>query len=241
MSNQEKTFNITTNEREIIVREGRAPEVFQYNGFQYRADSTPALIALVKSKAVKENCVIAYTETGFKVILDDTVTNRRQDRVDYSFKNSLQYDEWKDILESGLMFNQKQFIDFLRRREPGEVEDIDSLIASIQNFKYAQNITGDFTFDDRNNYTFAFKIGDAEGTIRLPQYLYVNIEIYKESGFIQKVELELEVQKPKSEGEKLLFALTCPKLQRYQKLAVENEIDTVKNELDDYLIVAGGI
>jgi hypothetical protein len=241
MSNQEQRINVTPNSDVLVIREGQAPEVFQYEGFQYTADSTPALISLVKSKAVKDNCVIAYNENGFKVILDDKVIDRPQDRVTYKFKSSHQYEEWRTILERGAVFTQKQFIDFLRRREPEEVTDIDELIAAIQNFKYVTNISGDFTFDDRNNYTFAIKVGDAEGTVRLPQFIFADIEIYNESGLVQNIELELEVQKPKGEGEKLLFALTCPKLPRYLKEAVQYEIDKVKKELDGYLIVAGNI
>jgi hypothetical protein len=241
VSNKEQTVNVTPKGDVLAILEGRAPEIFQYDGFRYTAKSTPALIALVKSKSVKENCVIAYTEDGFKVILNDQVFDRSQDRLTYQFENSQQYKEWQRILENGMVFNQKQFIDFLRRREPDEIVDVESLIASIQNFKYVTNISGDFTFDDRNNYTFAFKVGDAEGTVRLPQFVYADIEIYNESGFVQNMELELEVQKPKSEGEKPLFALTCPKLPRYQKEAVNQEIDKVKSELDGYLIVAGNI
>ncbi|MEN6567159.1 MAG: hypothetical protein ABFC57_12765 [Veillonellales bacterium] len=239
MSN--KTFNVITHGDALVIREGQAPEVFQYNGFRYNANSTPALIALVQSKAVKENAVIAYDEKGFQAILNDKVVDREQDRITYIFKKSQQYKEWKNILEGGCMFNQKQFLDFLRRREEGEINAIDSLIANVQGFKYVSNITGDFTFDDRNNYTFAFKVGDAEGTVKLPQYLVANIEIYNESGFTQEIELELEVEKPKAEGEKPLFALHCPKLPRYLQLAVDYEIDRVKKELDGYLIVAGDI
>ncbi|MDD4601485.1 hypothetical protein SDC9_04169 [bioreactor metagenome] len=241
MSNQEKTINVTPTGDILVIREGVAPDVFQYNGFKYTADSTPALISLVQSKSVKEHCVIAYTENGFQAILNDQVFDRKQDRITYGFKKSQQYKEWQQILESGFVFNQKQFIDFLRRREPDEIIHVESLIAAIQNFKYVTNVSGDFTFDDRNNYTFAFKVGDAEGTVRLPQFIYADIEIYNESDFVQKMELELEVQKPKSEGERLLFALTCPKLPRYQKEAVKYEIDKVKTELDGYLIVAGSI
>lgn len=234
-------INVTPVGDTLIIREGQAPKIYEYSGFQYTADSKASFIALVQSKSVKESCVISYNESGFKAILDDEVVDRRQDRVSYDFKKSQQYQEWKSILEGGCVLGQKSFIDFLRRREPGEIENIETLIASVQNFKYVTNISGDFTFDDRNNYTFAIKVGDAEGTVRLPQVVEVNIEIFNESEFIQTMELELEVQKPKGEGEKLAFYLHCPKLSRYSKKAVEYEIDFVKDELDGYLIVAGNI
>lgn len=236
-----KQINVTPVGDTLIIREGQAPRIYEYTGFNYTADSKASLIALVKSKSVKENCVVAYNEDGFKAILDDKVIDRKQDSVFYGFKKSQQYKEWKSILEGGCVMGQKNFIDFLRRREPGEIDNIENLIASIQNFKYVTNITGDFTYDDRNNYTFAFKIGDAEGTVRLPQFITANLEIFNESELLQSIEIEIEVQKPKNEGDKLAFLLHCPKLSRYLKTAVEYEIDFVKNELDGYLVVAGNI
>lgn len=193
------------------------------------------------SKAHKEICANAYNEAGFKVILDDKVLDRTQDRLRYDFKKSLQYKEWSKILESGVAFDQKNLLDFLRRREIGEIDAADAITAAIQNFKYVTNIAGDFTYDDNNNYTFGIKIGDAEGTVKLPQYLYADIEVYNESGFIQSMEIELEVRRPKAEGEKPMFVLTCPKLARYLKEALDNEISTVKGALEGYLIVAGNI
>lgn len=239
MSN-EKTVNVIPNGDTLVIREGEAPQVFTYEGFKYTADSTDSLITLVQSKGSNSNSVIAYNERGINVILDDTVKDREQDRLSYCYKHSIQYQEWKRILE-GQAFEQKGFIDFLKRREPNEVADVDVLLAAIQQFKYVTNITGDFTYDDRNNYTFAIKVGDAEGTVRLPQLIYANIEVFNESGFTQVLELEMEVKKPKGENEKPLFGLHCPKLARYLQDAVAYEVDKVKKELDGYLIVAGSI
>ena len=238
---ENKQINVTPVGDTLIIREGQAPKIYEYGGFKYTADSKASLIALVQSKSVKANCVIAYNESGFKAILDDKVIDRNQDSIYYGFKKSQQYQEWKNILENGQVLGQKNFIDFLRRRELGEIDNTDCLMAAIQNFKYVTNITGDFTYDDRNNYTFAMKVGDAEGTVKLPQIMTANIEVFNDSEFIQTMEIELEVQKPKNEGEKLAFYLHCPKLSRYSKKAVENEIEVVKDELDGYLIVAGNI
>ena len=239
--NNEKQINVTPVGDTLVIREGVAPDIFQYQGFKYSADSTDSLVALVKSKANQPNCIVAYNEKGFAVILDDKVTDRKQDRLVHEFKKSQQYQEWASIFEKGVGFDQKNLIDFLRRREDGEVKSVDQLMAAVQNFKYVTNITGDFTYDDNNNYTFAVKIGEAEGTVRLPQIVLVYIEVFNESGFTQMMEVELEVRKPKSENEKPTFVLTCPKLARYLKEALEVEIEKVKKELDGYLVVAGSI
>lgn len=234
-------FNITTIGDAITIRRGEAPKIFTYDGFKHIADSTDSLIALVKSKGVKPNTVIAYNETGIKVILDDTVKDRSQDRVNYEFKFSQQYQEWAKILTKGSAFDQRDFIKFLQRRELGEIEGIEALIANLQNFKYVTNINADFSRENDQNYTFMVKIGEAEGSIKLPQLITANIEVYNESKFIQPMELELEVHKPTSEREKPAFGLHCPKLQRYLRAAVNFEIEHLKNELEGYLIVAGNI
>lgn len=234
-------FNITAAGDTLNIRRGEAPQIFVYDGFKHIADSTDSLIALVKSKGVQPDTVIAYNEKGIKAILDDTVKDRSQDRVHYEYKYSQQYREWEKILTSGNAFDQRNFIKFLQRREPGEIEGIEALLVSLQNFKYVTNIDADFSRVNDQNYTFMIKVGEAEGSIKLPQLITANIEVFNESKFIQPMELELEVYKPKGEGEKPMFALTCPKLQRYLKAAVNFEIEHLKNELEGYLIVAGNI
>ena len=81
-----KDIQLTPQGDTLIIREGQAPQLFIYNGFSYTADSTPALIALVKSKSVQENCILAYNDKGFKVILNDKVLDRSQDRIGYYFQ-----------------------------------------------------------------------------------------------------------------------------------------------------------
>ncbi len=240
-NDSKQQFNITPASDALIVRHGEAPKIFVYDGFSHTADSTESVIALVRAKGVQPNTVIAYNEKGIKVILDDTIRDRSQDRVTYNFKLSQQYEEWKSILTDGIVFDQKQFIKFLQRRQPGEIENIEQLIVSLQQFKYFINISNDYTYADDTNYTFAIKIGEAEGSIKLPQMIQANIEVYNESGFFQVMEIELEVYKPKSQDEKPMFSLSCPKLKRYLKSAVDYEIEHLKTELKDYLIVAGNI
>jgi len=225
---------------ELILREGDAASIYERKAFKYSAYSTDSFIQLIKAKAHKGNAVIAYCDTGIHAIMDDKVFDRDQDRLSYDFKYSQQYSEWESVL-GGAAADQRSLIKFLKRREPGEVIDGELLMAALQNFKFVTNITGDFTYDDNNNYTFGMKIGDAEGTVRLPQMIYVSIEVFNESGFFQDVEIELEVVKPKSEQEKLMFTMQCPKLDRYIRAAAEYEINKVKAELDGYLIVTGRI
>jgi hypothetical protein len=38
-----------------------------------------------------------------------------------------------------------------------------------------------------------------------------------------------------------MFLITCPKIQRYIKTAIEHEVDKLKKALEGYLIMAGNI
>ena len=80
---------------------------------------------------------------------------------------------------------------------------------------------------------------EAEGTVRIPQSFIIKCEIFKDSGWEQMMEIELEIQKPKDQGEALLFQLTCPKFPRYIQDAKEQLFDSMKKELDGWLVVEG--
>lgn len=228
--------------QEVILREGQAKPVYNYQGFGYTALSTDAFIKLIQEKANKENAVIAYTNERMQVILDDAVVDRNKDTVTYQYQSSEQYKEWRKILsEEGFRFEQKEIVDFMRRREETELDEMEMLLASLQNFKYVTSISGEASYEDGNNYTFGIKVGDTEGQTSLPKVIVPKIEFFNESGFLQDVEVEIEVVKPKSDGEKLSFKLSCPKIERYIKAAVKYEVDKLKEQLDGYLIVTGVI
>lgn len=236
----EQKIMINAQGQELTLREGNAKRVYDYQGFHHKAFSTESFTELVDQKASKPDCIVAYDDNGMMAILDDTVVDRDQDRVSYQFKKSLQYKEWKELLE-GCVMNQKAFIKFLQGREPEELQNLELLLFNIKNFKYVTNIAGDFSQDDRNNYTFMIKSSDGEGTVKIPQFINAKIEIFNESNFFQAVEIEVEVYRPKDATEVPGFKFSCPKLERYLKTAVENEVNTMKNNLPGYLIVTGSI
>jgi len=234
---KETPINVTPIGSELVLRHGEAAPVFIYKGYNHLVHSVVSFIALVKSKCGKEHAIINYNDKFISALADDTIVDRKQDYIFYNFIHSDQFNEFKQLFDRSL--NQKNFIDFLKRREPGEIIDIEQLLAAIQGFKYVMNIAGDFSYDDNNNYTVMIKVGDMEHSLKIPQYIAANIEIYNESKFFQLVEIELEIIKPKSEGEKPVFTLKCPKLSKYLREAMLHEVEIMKNNLDGYLIVAG--
>ncbi|MEI6286198.1 MAG: hypothetical protein WCP79_06815 [Bacillota bacterium] len=234
---KELNINVSAIGNELAIRHGDAAPVFVYEGFNRLVHSVQSFIDLVKAKCGTAHCIINYNENFISALADDTVIDRNQDYIFYNFFFSNQFDEFKQVFERQI--NQKSFIDFLKRREPGEIMDLESLLAAIQNFRYVTNIAGDFSYDDNNNYTFMVKIGDAESTVKIPQYISANLEVYNDSKFFQSIEIEVEVVKPRSESERLAFTLKCPKLSKYLREAMLHEVEIMKNNLDGYLIVAG--
>ena len=234
----------STNENgELIIRTGTARNelpLHNYQGFQYNAHSVQSFVDLVKEKSSgTDRCVIFYNESGFFAILDDTVKDRNHDTVAYNFCNSVLFQEWAQIVTKGMVFEIKSFSDFLKRREPDEVDDIDSLLYAVQNFRYVTNVQGDFSFEDRNNYTFNIKVDEAESTVRVPKILVVSMEIFKDSGYFQDIEIEIEVHRPKSQEERPGFYLSCPKYKRYLDRAKQHECDRLPDLLPGYLIASG--
>lgn len=233
----EQKINITPEGNEMTIRTGAAERIYEYNGFNRKVHSVDSFVRMVQAKCGKENCVISYNDGEISALVDDTIVDREQDFIRYAFVASEQFVEFKSVFDKTM--TQRDFIKFLQRREPNEITDLEQLLASIQQFKYVTNIVGDANYEDNNNYTFAFKMGDAEGTVRLPQYIMANLEIFNESKFFQFVELELEVNKPRSESDKLTFTLRCPKLSRYTRQAMLHEVEVMQKGLPGYLIVAG--
>ena len=222
-----------------VLRFGEAPEVFVYRGFQHTARSTASFIDLVKRKGCPEGdrTVVAYTDQGIEAILDDSVQDRPQDTVTFAFTKSLELTEWEKVW--GKAVDHKSLADFLNRQDPSQVQGLEFFIEAVRNFKYTSVIDGDFSYDDRNNYTFAVKIRDQEGSVKIPKTLFLRVPLIEESELILTVEVEVDFQKPRSEQEKVLFLLSCPKFPRYWREAVKHEIQKVKDELAGYLVVAG--
>lgn len=239
MESPKFNFKLDTLPDELTVRQGCAPDIFQYEGFRYTADTLDSFAKLVSAKAVKENCVVFCNEKGFHAILDDTVQDRKQDTVSYGFSLSVQAEEWKEVFSKGKVFDIKRLVDFLKRREENEIADIDRLLHAVSNFKYVTNVQGDFSFDDRNNYTFNVKLSDGEGTVRIPKVITANIEILNGSDSRQDIEIEVEVERPKDPSERPCFLLSCPKYPRYYKAAIDRESTLLPEQLPGYLIVRG--
>lgn len=226
-----------TTPAEVHFRTGSLPAPFQYQGYRYTLESTQSVIDFIRWKGSQGDTVIFVDEKGIQVVLDDTEEDRPKDGAVYGYKKSMELEEWDNILANSVQ--QKDFINFLKRRPEGEVTDIDPLLAAVQKLNLATVITGDYAYEDINNHVVSFKIKETETSTRLPKVLMVRMPLIYGSEYVPEMEVELEFRAPRNEGEKPVFFLTMPKLDRYWKEAVDHEVKVLKESLEGYLILSG--
>lgn len=239
MSNA-KVEIIADEESVVTILEG---EAYQPRGFTYNLKTVASVIELVKEKGSKENTVLFYNEDGINVILDDSIMDRDKDRAACAFVGSDELKEWQRTI--GMPLRQKPFVDFLKLRGKAEMLDIDGMdirdevLAKVQAFKVATQIMGDYSYDDNNNFSVMFKTADAEDSVKFPACFYVRIPMIYGDANKSVIEVELQLNKPTSENEKPSFTLSCPRMERYWRDAVEMAADELRKGLDGYLILNG--
>jgi hypothetical protein len=214
-------------------------KVFYPGGTDYRLDTIDAIAELVKFRGYSDKTLIFFDNKGIGIILDDSIMDRPKDHGKFVFKTSAEWDEWVAVLNKALP--QKQFVDFLKLRQPEEVHEMDDLLGKAQYLSYATSIIGDFGYEDRDNITVAIKIKDAETTTKIPRQFEITLPLVFGASEVVDMEISLELQKPREEGQKPLFTLTCPKFNRYWSEAVGWEISRLKELLPGYQILAGSM
>lgn len=228
--------NITPNGDKVTILTGEI-DVFHLKGFNLQLQSLQSVLDLIERKGSLEASVVFYNDSNIQVILDDTITDRTTDTAIYQYSNSLAFTDWQR--KFGQALQQKDLIDFLRTHPEDVMGGVDTLISAVSKLKITTEIVGDYQYDDNNNITFMFKSKDGEGTAKIPATITLCIPMFNESDFIPAMEIELTLNKPKSETEKPTIVLTCPKLAFYRKSAVDFEVNKLKEALPGYLIMAG--
>lgn len=210
---------------------------FHFQNHTYELNSTDSLLSLIKRKGHPERSIITYTMNSISAILDDTVTDRPQDQVISKFETSPAWQAWASLL--GRHIEQKPLVKFLQSRPTEEVPHILNLMMAVSNLSVATEISGDYRYEDNQNMTVAFKIKDKEGTTQIPKMLELPIILINEGALSQTIELEVELNIPKSANERPTFQLTCNKQAQYWQDAVKAEIAKLQEALPGYLVLSG--
>lgn len=218
-------------------------EPYGYKGVEHELESVPAMADLLTRLGSAENSIIYFDDSGIRAILDRTVTDRPFDTAAYGFERSPQAADWRKVFESKL--GQKEFIKFLKSREPGEIQgDVEALIAMAQRIKGNFKIVSESEYIDSNNMGFVFKVEDGngqtidEGKMEVPSKIVVYMPLLKESEERFFIDIDLELTKP-FDGNPPFFVLTCPRWGTFWREAVEQAVEELKDKLSGYLIMAG--
>lgn len=238
---KETALHIETDQRELVIRTGEAEKLHRYRGLEYWTHTAEDFVSLVEARGSAVETIVLLDRDEAKAILDDTVDDREQDVVHYPFELSPAAKEWGDALTDpdGRAFDVKELAAFLKRRPSGEVNEQEALLHAVQNFRYVTNTEGDFTFEDRNNYTFAIKVKDAEGTVKVPKVLTVRLALLEGHEELDDLEVEVETFRPSAPGSKPGFLLSCPKFARYWREAVARERENIAQALPCFTVIRG--
>lgn len=231
-------FNITPTGDSLVVRHG-VQQDFVFNNHAFVTTSTNSFLSLINRKGSPAATIITYTDEAMFAILDDRVIEREQDLVTHKFEFDKVFGEWLPVFKNKMP--QKELMKFLQTRPIEEMQAVEPLLMAASHLVVATEISGEYKHDDAQNITVAFKSRDKEGTARLPKQLLLVTRVLNESDYYQPVEIEVEIVLPKNADEKPYFLLTCPKLTRYWREAVQHEIDQIKAMLPEHLILAGTV
>lgn len=215
---------------------------FNYQGIKHFLQSVPAMATLLQRKGSSVNSIVYFNDSNINAILDQTIMDREFDTAIYSFEKSPQAIEWRNVFDKAM--GQRDFIKFLKAREPGEIPDIEALLAAAQKITANFKVITESNYIDSNNLGIVYKIEDQngqtvdEGKMTLPNKLIVTMPLLKESPHDFAVDIDLELTKP-VDGKPPFFVLSCPRWATFWRQAVEEAVEDLRKELPNYLIVAG--
>jgi hypothetical protein len=243
---KETKINICPKEGTEVIRIITEPlqerKINEWNPKTYNLYSMKSVISLAQTKGSRANTVISYSDVSVKVILDDSIQDRPLDRAVYCFEKSQQLLDWEKIFDKALP--QKDLVDFLKRRADSEFIESEfareKLISQVQKIKFITEIKGEFEYDDNSNISVMYKeTNGTEGIMQLPGQINICITLLNESDWLGEMFVELELIKPKAEGEKPVIKLTCPKLKSHMLENIMYEVNKLKTALPEYLILSG--
>lgn len=163
--------------------------------------------------------------------------DREKDAVTYSMQYAPEYKPWMNLFNNRI--GHKDFVKFLTE---AAIDDptLEPLLVAVRSIKIDAVVSGEFTYDDNNNFTVVFKQADGEKATKLPREFYVSVPVFEDSIAPSDIRICMEFLQPKNEADKPAFVLTCPHKERVEREAREAIVDYIKGELNGgFLIVYG--
>lgn len=239
----EKPFNITmpegTKDINITYEEKQTKKINQWNIRNYVFNSVQSFADFINAKCIEDKTIIVYNDEYIKAVLDETVQDRPLEHAKYEYQRSLEFKAWGNIFGKRLL--QKDFIKFLKSREPNEiVGNVENISMQFSKLNMITSIVGEYCTSDNGDVTFAYKeTTGKEGVASIPTSMKIQIPLLNESDYVQEMEIEIEITRPKSEDDKPMIILTCTREELYLKRAIAAEVEKLKNELAGYMVLSG--
>lgn len=231
--------NLNGEQKEVILREGRAAEIFQYNGFAYHTTNTESFIAALHKFGNAASTVIANDGDKMKAVIDHYNESRQQSRLSLAWALSSEAKRWGALM--GRQLQQAAFVKFLERESRISHDPVvENLLAQMKGLKINAQIIGDYSMDDRNNYTFMYKIGDLEGTSKIPSLFPMEFPML-DGGRKEIVDVEIEFIRPSNATDKPMFGLLCPTWADILQSSIDYEVAEIAAACPGWLLIKGSI
>ena len=229
--------NLMGDQKDLSVRTGAAPDIFVYKGFNYETTTTASFVAALKRFGTKENTVMAADGDRIHAIVDGGVQGRPQDMIKQKWAPSAEALRWVQVLNKKMI--QTQFVKFLERETRlNSLPVMEHLLAQLKTLKVNTQIIGDYSMDDRNNFTFMYKTGEMEGTTKIPALIQIPMPLI-DDGRIETVDIEIEFYPPQNAGDKPQFAMICPTWADLMQESIDFEVEQIRKELPGWLLLKG--
>ena len=226
-------------QKHLIVQELETRRVHPWNVINYGFGSTKAFIAYIKNRVDKNVSTVFYNDKGIRVNIDEFQQDKPVSTGSYEFQLSKHVETWIGLTRNQSL-SQNGFVKFLKGQDPEVVKDLELLIGKLGKLTFVTVIDSEHTAKDmKGNSTIMYKSKDGEGSVAIPDYIYINVDMLKD-GVLGKVDLpfELILNKPKNEEDRPTITLTCDRFNLFYQKAVEAEQDFLVKELSEYLVVA---
>ena len=210
----------------------RVKPVFPHTTRRYKLMDTQSFIAAVRRYGNPETGIIFYNEHGITMFFDE---RSRAERITLNFEPSLELLTF--IPEGYKFFTQKEFLKALESFPEG-IENSLFVIAEVKKFRMEQIINFESEIED-GYHTFIYKEKEGRQTGKLPKHLKLKIPFFRESKIVMEIWCDLEIKKPKSADDKLLFKIVDPRFEYTKRDALKAEIEMIKSELKDWFFVYG--
>lgn len=204
-----------------------------------------AFLAYLKRWSKVETAAIFYTKTAVVCLLDDRrdlKPGADPDSVKFAFTRPSLAKKWLAIF--GKPMKHDAFREFLEERYPEITGSANGkagadLFTLIANLSISKSFTYDGAITDRNNYKIGFTTATGGDTVNIPKWVTVTLPLMEGLDRTYNLVAKLELEVPKTEGEKPTFTLKVPDLDDVFELVAKDAMAVVAEALPGYLITYG--